>query len=114
MKAANTYLLILTLTWSALACSTSKTIEQAKSSSPLVGDYHYVSYDKQGARVVEGTLSITSVEQKRINTKEVTEVKGNWQLNKVGNQERIGQQEGTGELTGSILDGELYIDLNPN
>ena len=112
MKAANTYLLILTLSSYFLACSTAKPVEQAQ--SPLIGDYHYVSYDQKGERVVEGTLSIASVERKRINADEVTEVKGTWQLRKVGSQERIGLQEGSGELVGSIIEGELIINLNPN
>lgn len=92
--------------------STPKTTEQNASS--LVGDYHYTSYDQKGDRVVEGRLSITSVERKRINSDEVTEVKGDWQLQKIGKQERIGQQEGSGEFVGSIKEGELIINLNPN
>lgn len=112
MKAANTYLLILALSGYALACSAAKPVEQAQ--SPLIGDYHYVSYDQKGERVVEGTLSITSVEKKRINSDEVTEVKGTWQLRKVGSQERIGNQEGTGEFIGSVIEGELSLNLNPN
>ena len=112
MRAANTYLLILTLSCYALACSTAKPVEQAQ--SPLIGDYHYVSYDQKGERVVEGTLSITSVEKKRINSDEVIEVKGTWQLRKVGSQERIGMQEGSGEFIGSVIEGELSLNLNPN
>src|SRR4051812_26894151 len=116
MKAVSTYLLLFTLSCYALACSTSnsapKTTEQ--NASTLIGDYHYVSYDQKGERVVEGTLSITSVERKRISSDEVTQVKGKWQLQKVGKQERIGLQEGSGELIGSINEGELSIDLNPN
>src|SRR4051812_26325852 len=117
MKAGLTYLLLLTLNCYTLAsCSTTnsapKTTEQ--NASPLVGDYHYTSYDQKGERVVEGTLSITSVERKRVNSDEVTEVKGHWQLEKIGKQERIGQQEGSGEFVGSIKEGELIINLNPN
>jgi hypothetical protein len=122
MKAVSTYLMILTLSCYALAsCSATnsapKPTEQNTSeqnSSPLIGDYHYSSHDQKGERVVEGTLSITSVERKRIYADEVTEVKGHWKLEKVGHQERIGLQEGTGELVGSIKDGELIINLNPN
>ena len=112
MKPTTTYLLTLTLGCHVLACSTLKPLGQAQ--SPLVGDYHYVSYDKKGDKVVEGTLSITSVELKRIKADEVTEIKGKWQLNKVGSQERIGAQEGSGNLIGSLSKGELYLDLNPN
>ncbi|HEX8923005.1 MAG TPA: hypothetical protein VF766_16135 [Pyrinomonadaceae bacterium] len=122
MKAVFTYLMILTLSCYALAsCSTTNSATKPtaqntseQNSSPLLGDYHYSSYDQKGERVVEGTLSITSVERKRIYADEVTQVKGNWKLEKVGHQERIGSQEGTGELVGSIKDGELIINLNPN
>src|ERR1043165_951200 len=122
MKAVYTYLLILTLGCYALAsCSTTssapKTTEpnpSGQNASPLIGDYHYTSYDQKGDRVVEGTLSITSVERKRINSDEVTEVKGHWQFEKIGKQERIGNQEGSGEFVGSIKEGELIINLNPN
>jgi hypothetical protein len=122
MKAMHTYLLLLILSFYALACSTTNSASNSapgqnsstQSSSPLIGDYHYSSHDQKGERVVEGTLSITSVERKRIYADEVTEVKGTWKLEKVGHQERIGLQEGTGELVGSIKDGELIINLNPN
>jgi len=122
MKAIYTYLLILTLGCYALAsCSATnsapKTAEEhasGQNASPLLGDYHYVSYDQKGDKVVEGTLSITSVERKRIYADEVTQVKGKWQLQKVGNQERIGFQEGSGEMVGSIREGELTLNLNPN
>lgn len=80
----------------------------------MVGDYQYTGYDKQGGKAVEGRLSITSVETKRIRSEEVTQLKGNWQLKKVGTQEHIGRQEGSGELIGSIDKGEIDIDLNPN
>jgi hypothetical protein len=122
MKAVSTYLMILTLSCYALAsCSATnsapKPTEQNASeqnASPLIGDYHYLSYDQKGDQVVEGTLSITSVERKRIYADEVTQVRGNWQLQKVGNQERIGFQEGSGAMVGSIKEGELIINLNPN
>ena len=59
-------------------------------------------------------MSITSVESKRIRSEEVTQLKGNWQLKRVGTQEQIGPQEGSGELIGSIDKGEIDINLNPN
>ncbi|HKC62073.1 MAG TPA: hypothetical protein VKB86_00440 [Pyrinomonadaceae bacterium] len=73
-----------------------------------------MSYDQKGDKVVEGRLSITSVQTKRIQSEEQIQLKGNWQLNKVGNQERIGDQVGSGNLVGSIIQGKVYINLNPN
>lgn len=97
---------------SVLACSKSHGIEPTK---PFpVGDYQYSGYDKKGTKIVEGLISITSVETKRIGSEETVQLKGKWRLDKIGNPERIGGQVGTGELVGSIIKGEIIIDLNPN
>ena len=112
MKIASPYLIILTLSCYVLACSLPKAIEQTK---PFpVGDYQYTGYDKSRGKIVEGRLSITSVESKRIQSGVMIQIKGNWQLSKVGHQEKIGPQVGSGELIGSITEGEINIDLNPN
>jgi hypothetical protein len=112
MKFAIPYLIILMLSFYVLGCSQPKYIEPTK---PFpVGDYQYTGYDKGGVKLVEGQLSITSVESRRVQSEEQIQVKGNWQLNKVGDQERIGPQVGAGELIGSIIKGELYLNLNPN
>lgn len=111
MKHVITWLLVLMLA-PVLACSKSHGIGQAK---PFpVGDYQYSGYDKKGTKIVEGRVSITSVETKRIGSEDTIQLKGNWQLNKIGNPEHIGGQVGTGELVGSIIKGEIIIDLNPN
>ena len=112
MKLAISHLLIFILSCYVLACSVPKAVEQEK---PLpTGDYRYTSLDKSGAKVVEGRLSVTSVEPRRIEKETQIQIKGNWQLNKVGNQEHIGPQVGSGELIGSIIEGEIRLDLNPN
>jgi hypothetical protein len=112
MKIANCWWVTLALACYIFACSTPKRIEQEKPAP--VGDYQYTGYDKKGSKAVEGRLSITSVESKRIRSEEVTQLKGNWELKKVGTQEHIGAQEGSGELIGSIDKGELDINLNPD
>jgi len=71
-----------------------------------LGDYQYTGYDKNGDKIVEGQILITSIEKNRI--------KGEWQLNKIGNSEKIGPQVGTGALIGSVIEGKVYINLNPN
>jgi hypothetical protein len=112
VKIASPYLIILALGCYVLACSTPNNIEQKK---PFpVGDYQYTGYDESGAKIVEGQLSITSVESRRIQAEESIQLKGNWLLNKVGNQKMIGPQVGSGQLIGSIIKGELYLNLNPN
>ena len=111
MKSVITSLLVLILV-SVMACSKSYVIGQAK---PFpVGDYQYSGYDKKGTKIVEGRISITSVEKKRIGPEDTIQLKGNWQLNKIGNPERIGGQTGSGDLVGSIIKGQININLNPN
>ena len=112
MKIITHHLIILALGLYVLACSAPKGVEQTKP-APL-GDYQYTGYDRNGGKMVEGRLSITSSEQQRIGSEVTTQLRGNWQLNKVGDQEKIGGQVGTGELTGSIIKGEIYLNLNPN
>src|SRR6185369_16931605 len=110
MKSVIAWLLILILV-TVVACSKSYVIGQAK---PFpVGDYQYSGYDKKGTKIVEGRVSITSVETKRIGSEDTIQLKGNWQLNKIGNPEHIGGQTGTGDLVGSIIKGEIDINLNP-
>ena len=104
--------LVFMLSSLALACSTVKTSEPAK---PFpVGDYRYTSYDVNHDKVVEGRISITSSEVRRIGSEDKIQLKGNWELKKVGTQQRIGLQEGKGDLIGSIEQGEIYLNLNPN
>ena len=95
-----------------LACSKSHGVEQEKSFP--VGDYQYSGYDQKGTKIVEGRISITSVETKRIGKEDTIQLKGNWELKKIGDPEHIGGQVGTGNLVGSILKGEIDINLNPN
>jgi len=95
-----------------LACSKSPGVEQAK---PFpVGDYQYNGYDKKGTKIVEGRVSITSLETKRIGKEDTIQLKGNWELKKIGDPGVIGRQDGTGDLVGSINKGEIDINLNPN
>jgi len=104
-------LLLVTVCF-AVGCSVARTSERDKP-FPL-GDYQYTSYDDKGDKVVEGRVSITSSEARRIGSEEQTQLKGNWELKKVGNQEHIGLQEGKGDLIGSLDKGEIYLNLNPN
>jgi hypothetical protein len=86
----------------------------APSTPSEIGDYQYTSYDEKGKKVVEGRISITSSERRRNDAEETTELKGNWELKKVGKQKTIGAQEGTGELIGSDDNSEIYLNLNPH
>jgi hypothetical protein len=104
--------LLLVIGCFAVGCSVARTSERDKP-FPL-GDYQYTSYDDKGDKVTEGRISITSSEVRRIGSEEQTQLKGDWELKKVGQQEHIGGQEGRGDLVGSLDKGEIYLNLNPN
>lgn len=112
MKTSISSLLILILS-SVLACSKLSGTEQPK---PFpVGDYQYTGYDDKGEKMVEGRLSITSVENVRIGSEDTIQLKGNWELKEIGKHEHIGEQVGSGNLVGTLFkEGELDLNLNPN
>lgn len=112
MKISISSLLILMLS-SVLSCSKLSGTEQPK---PFpVGDYQYTGYDDKGEKMVEGRLSITSVENVRIGSEDTIQLKGNWELKEIGKHEHIGEQVGSGNLVGTLLkEGELDLNLNPN
>jgi hypothetical protein len=104
MRAIVTYLVVITLGFHLVDCAKSRTAQGPK---PLpIADYQYTGYDKNRTKIVEGSLSVTSVESDRI--------KGKWQLHKVGNPENIGPQIGSGDFEGQIAQDKVTINLNPN
>jgi hypothetical protein len=110
MRIFKTFLTLLALSF--IACAPAKIIGDAK---PFpVGEYQYTGYNKKGDRIVSGRLSITSVETVKIGADQTVQFKGDWQLDKSGEEEKIGPQTGKGDLVGSIIKGELFINLNPN
>ncbi|HKQ54164.1 MAG TPA: hypothetical protein VJT74_17435 [Pyrinomonadaceae bacterium] len=104
MKVSLTYLLFFVLGCYALECSGKKNSAPPKT-FPL-GEYQYVGYDEGGTKVVEGRLSLTSLDGDRL--------KGTWELKQVGEAKRIGPQVGTGDLVGTVNGTEVLVDLNPN
>ena len=84
-------------------CSRSNKVRQSQP-SPL-GEYQYTGYDKGGEKIVEGRLSIESLAS--------TQIKGSWQLNKIGNPEKLGPQVGKGTFAGEIKEDRVTINLNP-
>jgi hypothetical protein len=87
-----------------LADSSASGVTQPPKTSPL-GSYRYTGYDRNGHKIVEGRLSITSIESDTL--------KGNWRFHKVRAAGKIGPQIGAGDLTGEVNEGEIYINLNP-
>lgn len=104
MKIAASFFLLLTLAFSLSGCASLKAVKQAKP-FPL-GDYSYTGYDRNGKKIVEGSISITSLEKDSI--------RGEWRLEQVGQAEHIGPQVGAGALTGTVAESSVYINLNPN
>src|SRR5262249_1454365 len=104
MKTIITSLFVVALVFQIFDCSSSKSAQQSK---PFpAGDYEYTGYDKNKVKIVEGRLSITSVESGK--------VKGEWQLRKTGNAENIGPQVGSGKFEGEMNGDTIRINLNPN
>lgn len=68
--------------------------------------YIYSAFDSTGVKIVSGVLEI-EIQKNNV-------VSGNWKFDKIGNPENIGSQIGSGNLSGSIEDSMLNIDLNPN
>ena len=100
---AGIWAIILLLSFPAAHCSRSNKVRQSQP-SPL-GEYQYIGYDKSRNKIVEGRLSIDSLES--------THIKGSWQLNKIGNPEKLGPQVGQGTLAGEINEDRVTINLNP-
>ena len=80
------------------------TCYDGQTNQTLSGVYFYTAFDSAGARLVEGTLSLT------INDSSVT---GEWHLSKISTAQNIGPQVGSGQLQGSMHDGTLSLNLNP-
>lgn len=105
MKILTTYLLALALGCYALDCSGKKNGATPPRTFPL-GDYQYTGYGEGGVKVVEGRLSLTSLDGDRL--------KGTWELKQVGQPKMIGPQVGSGDLVGTVRGTEVLVDLNPN
>src|SRR4051794_39271239 len=84
-----------------LFCSDGLTAE------PIETTYLYKGFDKNGVLVIEGVLNL------EINT---NQVKGTWELKQVAKNEvkKLGQQIGSGKLTGEIEKNTINLNLNPN
>jgi hypothetical protein len=102
MKTKTCCLLMLVL--NVVACSVPKSLGQSK--APPSGEYTYSGFSTDGTKIVEGRLSITSIDNQKF--------KGDWDLKQVGKSERIGPQVGNGTLIGSLILGKININLNPN
>ena len=70
------------------------------------GNYNYTAYDSLGIVVAEGKLFFKFQDS--------SNVKGEWEIKKVGNPQNIGPQIGKGKLEGELTDGQLMIGLNPD
>lgn len=69
-----------------------------------VGIYAYEGFTPGGELLVTGLLAITN---------RGDPLRGTWKLSGVGEPIGIGPQIGRGELSGTLNDGSLYLNLNP-
>ena len=86
-----------------LACNEKNPVNGFKISE---NSYSYCGYDSLGVQIIEGELTIVFEDSSNL--------KGNWELAKIGNPVNIGPQVGSGNLTGIYEDDTIYIDFNPN
>jgi hypothetical protein len=80
----------------------------------LLGVYHYTGFDDKGVKIIEGRVTVDSVEPRKIDQETQMIVTGTWDLEEVVHRDHIGMQVGLGKLDGSIKGDEVVIDLNPN
>jgi len=75
--------------------------------SPIAsGVYQYKAFDNNNILITAGTIHLAFEDSSKIT--------GDWKLFAIENPRNIGPQFGTGNLTGSIKNGEISINLNPN
>jgi hypothetical protein len=70
------------------------------------GAYAYSSLDSNGDAIVRGWFTLVFSETGRVS--------GEWHFLSITNRTDIGPQTGDGQLTGSVVDTILYLNLNPN
>jgi len=70
------------------------------------GTYAYFSYDSSSTLVAKGWF--------KFEHEDSANIKGIWEIKKVGNPGNIGPQDGEGELVGMISDTSVSINLHPN
>ena len=70
------------------------------------GSYAYFAYDTSSTLVAKGWYKFEYVDS--------VNIRGNWDLNKIGNPGNIGPQDGEGELIGTVTDTSICINLQPN
>lgn len=70
------------------------------------GAYTYTGYDSTGAKIVKGWIKIVFDDSLHLS--------GEWELDKIGDPQKIGPQVGSGNLVGSLENHQLVLNLNPN
>jgi hypothetical protein len=69
------------------------------------GVYRYAAYNEHGALAVSGWLGIEFDDAERLH--------GEWHFGIVGDASRMGPQTGDGILVGTVQEGRISINLNP-
>ena len=69
------------------------------------GAYAYSALDSNGATIVRGWFTMVFSDTGTLS--------GEWHFLPIGSRDDIGPQIGDGQLTGSVIDTMLYVNLNP-
>ena len=106
------FVLLMAATMVLGGCSTDPSIDNPVATTSFLDKttvetetaYQYVGYTHDGVAVVRGTLTLS--------VSDVGRVVGRWEL-RGADPGRIGPQVGRGTLTGNVVNGILFVNLNP-
>ncbi len=104
MKKISIFILIITisLSFSFYFCDKDNSINGLKIPA---GAYAYTGFDSTGVKIVTGWIKIVFEDS--------THISGEWELDKIGNPQKIGPQIGSGNIVGNIVNDQLHLNLNP-
>ncbi len=104
MKKRNSAIVVSSLVL-ALLLSCEQNVSETSLTPVPEGAYRYTAYNEKGTLAVKGWLTIEF--------DDLHQLHGEWHSVEVGDASRMGPQVGDGRLVGSIEDGQIWIELNP-
>ena len=102
MKKIYIFVVIITLSFLFYFCDKDNCLNGIKIPD---GAFAYTGFDSTGVEIVRGWIMFDFDDS--------TNISGDWELDKIGNPQKIGPQVGSGNLVGSMVNDELHLNLNP-